>query len=95
MLHVVIILLFSLLFKRQDAAPSRIPRSTSIDSMVDLVWNTNETNDVEQEQINPSKNLTVSNETPSRRESLLSPRRTVSKQIRGINGKFVNNFIAF
>lgn len=56
--------------------------------MVDLVWNTNDNQDPEQEPINPSnKNLTVCNETPSRRESLLSPRRTVSKQIRGINGK--------
>ncbi|CAO1419400.1 unnamed protein product [Diamesa serratosioi] len=52
----------------------RIPRSTSIDSMVDLVWNAND-NNPEQEQCNP-KNLTVNNETPSRRESLLSPRRT-------------------
>lgn len=67
-------------------APAGIPRSTSIDSMVDLVWSIND-NNTEQEQCN-SKNLTVSNETPSRRESLLSPRKTVSKQIRGINGEF-------
>ena len=56
--------------------------------MVDLVWNND---DNEQELVNP-KNLMVNNETPSRRESLLSPRRTITKQMRGINGELNDDF---
>lgn len=58
----------------------KIPKSSSIDSMVDIVWN----NDNESNHVTIPKHLTVQ-ETSNRRESLLSPRRT--KQSRGINCK--------
>lgn len=58
----------------------KLPRSSSIDSLVDVVWN----NESETNLVTLPKLLMVQ-ETSSRRESLLSPRRT--KQSRGINCK--------
>lgn len=69
-------ILLSQLFRGQD----KLPRSSSIDSMVDVVWN----NESETNLVALPKHLMVQ-ETPSRRESMLSPRRT--KQTRGINCK--------
>lgn len=56
----------------------KLPRSSSIDSMVDIVWNN-------ESELSLPKHLIIS-ETSNRRESLLSPRRT--KQSRGINCKY-------
>lgn len=83
-------------YRRENAANNRLPRSASIDSMVEAVWS---------ESSRPSltvyppestsayaqnfQTLTISNESSSRRESLLSPssgRRT--KQHRGINCEY-------
>lgn len=58
----------------------KLPRSSSIDSLVDVVWN----NETESNLVTLPKLLMVQ-ETSNRRESLLSPRRT--KQSRGINCK--------
>lgn len=60
----------------------KLARSSSIDSMVDVVWNNdNDTN------LPLPKHLMVQEATSSRRESMLSPRRT--KQTRGINCKLI------
>lgn len=59
----------------------KLPRSSSIDSMVDMVWN----NDCETNLVTLPKHLMVQ-ETSNRRESLLSPRRT--KASRGINCEY-------
>ena len=60
----------------------KLPRSSSIDSMVDVVWNI----ETDSNLVTLPKLLMVQ-ETSSRRESLLSPRRT--KQSRGINCKIL------
>lgn len=60
----------------------KLPRSSSIDSMVDMVWN----NDNDSSLVTLPKHLMVQ-ETSNRRESLLSPRRT--KQSRGINCEMI------
>lgn len=77
---------FSLLpfFLSFPRGQEKLPRSSSIDSMVDMVWN----NDCETNLVTLPKHLMVQ-ETSSRRESLLSPRRT--KQSRGINCKSFDN----
>lgn len=69
----------------------KLPRSSSIDSMVDMVWN----NESDTNLVTLPKHLVVQ-EATNRRESMLSPRRT--KQSRGINCKhrcrhniYVNN----
>lgn len=58
----------------------KISKSSSIDSMVDMMWNT----EVESSLVTLPKNLMVQEPT-NRRESLLSPRR--AKQSRGVNCK--------
>lgn len=62
----------------------KLPRSSSIDSMVDMVWNT----ECDTNLVSLPKHLMVQ-EPANRRESLLSPRRT--KQSRGINCKMIES----
>lgn len=68
--------------KNLERNQEKLPRSSSIDSMVDVVWN----NENDANLVTLPKLLMVQ-ETTSRRESLLSPRRT--KQSRGINCKII------
>lgn len=87
----------SFFYRRENAANNRLPRSASIDSMVEAVWSESSRPSLtvyppESTSSTYAQNfqtLTISNENSSRRESLLSPssgRRT--KQHRGINCKY-------
>lgn len=62
----------SFLFRGQE----KIPRSSSIDSMVDVVYSN-------ENEVSSLPKLLIAQESTNRRESLLSPRRT--KHTRGIN----------
>jgi len=61
----------------------KLPRSSSIDSMVDIVWGN-------ENELPLPKHMTAQ-EATNRRESMLSPRRT--KQSRGINCKCYSHII--
>ncbi|GAB0088268.1 hypothetical protein DMENIID0001_026620 [Sergentomyia squamirostris] len=86
---------------------NRLPRSASIDSMVEAVWSESPRTSLTPSTApmpmvtapQPSPKLLQVNyaETPSRRESLLSPStgRRSSKAFRGISGKLICQIITF
>lgn len=63
----------------------KLPRSSSIDSMIDIVWN----NDSETSSVTLPKHLMVQ-EASSRRESLLSPRRSKQSPVGNAKCRRVN-----
>lgn len=91
------------IYSRRDGANSRLPRSSSIDSMVEAVWNDASPSPSPRPSLcvpQTSSNLLQPDygvsQPPSRRESLLSPsagRR--SKQNRGMTGKWMCHLLLF
>lgn len=90
----LLLLLFSFfLFAPWRDQSKRMPRSASIDSIVDCVWNDPETTEQTENESDRTTLLAVPSlsSADNRRESLLSPRRT--KHARGINGEYLIIYI--